>query len=83
MVADRKTLDLTSQQATEDWLAKTKPSAGFLAAGLFGGIHANSAYPAKFIADNLAIALNVIRGAHLAELYSFVEVYAAFAGRFR
>ena len=36
VVADRKTLDLTSQQATEDWLAKTKPSAGFLAAGLFG-----------------------------------------------
>lgn len=27
-----------------------------------GGIHANNTYPADFIADNLAIALNVIRG---------------------
>jgi GDP-L-fucose synthase len=35
----------------------------FLAAGLVGGIHANSAYPADFIADNMAIALNVIHAA--------------------
>jgi GDP-L-fucose synthase len=68
LVADRKTLDLTNQQATEHWLAKTKPDAIFLAAGLVGGIHANSSYPANFIADNLAIALNVIRAAHLADV---------------
>jgi GDP-L-fucose synthase len=36
----------------------------FLAAAKVGGIHANDSYPADFISDNLAIALNVIRGAH-------------------
>jgi GDP-L-fucose synthase len=35
-----------------------------MAPGLVGGIHANNTYPADFIAKNLAIALNVIRGAH-------------------
>ena len=64
LTADRKTLDLTNQRATEDWLAQMRPDAIFLAAGLVGGIHANNTYPADFIANNLAIALNVIRGAH-------------------
>ena len=64
LVADRRTLDLTNQQATENWLARNRPDAIFLAAGLVGGIHANNTYPAEFIANNLAIALNVIRGAH-------------------
>jgi GDP-L-fucose synthase len=65
LVADRRTLDLTNQLATEDWLARMRPDAIFLAAGLVGGISANSTYPADFIANNLAIALNVIRGAHI------------------
>ena len=62
--ADRQTLDLTNQQSTEDWLSRMRPDAIFLAAGLVGGIYANNTYPADFIANNLAIALNVIRGAH-------------------
>jgi GDP-L-fucose synthase len=62
--ADRKTLDLTNQQSTEDWLARMRPDVIFLAAGLVGGIYANNTYPADFIVNNLAIALNVIRGAH-------------------
>jgi GDP-L-fucose synthase len=65
LVADRRTLDLTNQQATEDWLVRMRPDAVFLAAGLVGGIYANNTYPADFIANNLAIALNVIRGAHM------------------
>ncbi len=65
LMADRHTLDLTNQQATEEWLSRMKPDAIVLAAGLVGGICANSTYPADFIADNLAIALNVIRGAHI------------------
>ena len=63
LTADRRTLDLTNQKCTEDWLVQMKPDAIFLAAGLVGGIYANSTYPADFIANNLAIALNVIRGA--------------------
>lgn len=64
LAADRRTLDLTNQKSTEDWLAQMRPDAVFLAAGLVGGIYANNTYPADFIAKNLAIALNVIRGAH-------------------
>src|SRR4051812_37932169 len=63
LVADRQSLDLTSQAATEKWLADHRPDAVFLAAGRVGGIHANNAYPVEFIADNAAIALNVIGGA--------------------
>ena len=56
-------LDLTEQAATESWIARVRPDAIFLAAGRVGGIFANDAYPADFIADNIAIALNVMRGA--------------------
>jgi GDP-L-fucose synthase len=64
LTAERSALDLTDQRATENWLQLARPDAIFLAAGLVGGIHANNTYPADFIANNLAIALNVIRGAH-------------------
>ena len=66
LTAERSVLDLTRQQATEEWLSRMKPDAIFLAAGLVGGIHANDSFPADFLAVNLAIALNVIRGAHKA-----------------
>jgi GDP-L-fucose synthase len=64
LTVDRQGLDLTNQQSTEDGLARMRPDAIFLAAGLVGGIFANNTYPADFITNNLAIALNVIRGAH-------------------
>lgn len=64
VTADRHALDLTDQAATEDFLAQHRPDAVFLAAAKVGGIYANDTFPADFIVDNLAIALNVIRGAH-------------------
>lgn len=63
---ERASVDLSRQDATERWLDQTRPDAVFLAAARVGGIHANSTYPADFIADNLGVALNVIRGAHAA-----------------
>ncbi|HEY5215961.1 MAG TPA: NAD-dependent epimerase/dehydratase family protein, partial [Pseudolabrys sp.] len=66
LTESRQTLDLTQQSDTERWLAQAKPDAVFLAAGHVGGIFANDAFPADFIADNLAIGLNVICGAHKA-----------------
>ena len=66
LVADRQSLDLTSQSATEKWLADNSPDAVFLAAARVGGIHANNTNAAAFITDNAAIALNVIRGSHAA-----------------
>lgn len=66
VTVDRKTVDLTDQGATEEWLNRAKPDAVFLAAARVGGIYANDTYPAEFIAENLAIALNVIRGSYRA-----------------
>lgn len=63
VTAERGELDLTQQAATEHWLAQHRPDAMFIAAAKVGGIHANAAYPADFIAANLAIALNLMRGA--------------------
>lgn len=63
LTAKREDLDLTQQDATEKWIAATKPDAIFLAAARVGGIYANDAFPADFLADNLAIAVNVLRAA--------------------
>jgi GDP-L-fucose synthase len=60
----RQELDLRHGEQVDRWMAEAKPDAVFLAAGKVGGIYANSTYPADFIADNLAIALNVIRSAY-------------------
>ena len=60
----RSLLDLTDGASVDQFLAREQPEAVFLAAAKVGGIHANSTYPADFIADNLAIALNVICGAY-------------------
>jgi GDP-L-fucose synthase len=68
LTVDRSEVDLTRQAETERWLIEAKPDAVFLAAGKVGGIHANNSYPADFIADNLQISLNVIRGAFLAKV---------------
>jgi GDP-L-fucose synthase len=66
LTADRDELDLTRQEQCDAWLRKNRPHVVFVAAARVGGIYANSTYPADFIADNLAIALNVIRGAYMA-----------------
>ena len=56
-------LDLTNQQAVEDFFAAEKPEYVILAAAKVGGIHANNTYPAEFIRDNLVIQTNVIHAA--------------------
>ncbi|HZT24392.1 MAG TPA: GDP-L-fucose synthase [Pseudolabrys sp.] len=66
LTADHASLDLTGQHDTEAWLMANRPDAVFLAAGHVGGIYANDTFPADFITDNLAIGLNVIRGAYKA-----------------
>jgi GDP-L-fucose synthase len=63
LTADHRTLDLTKQDATENWILQARPDVIFLVAGRVGGIYANDAFPVDFLADNLAIALNVMRAA--------------------
>ncbi len=68
LTAPRSALDLTNQTQTEEWLLRERPDAIFLAAGRVGGIHANNTFPADFLADNVAIALNVMRAAVAAKV---------------
>jgi GDP-L-fucose synthase len=63
VLRDRSQLDLTSQSAVHAFLAAEKPDAAIIAAAKVGGIHANSAFPADFLHENLAIASSAIHGA--------------------
>lgn len=60
----RSELDLTCQQAVDDFFASTKLDEIYLAAAKVGGIHANNAYPADFMYQNLMIQTNVIHAAY-------------------
>ena len=60
ITAGRSEVDLTRQQAVEDFLSARRPSVVIVAAAKVGGIHANNTYPADFIYENLMIASNVI-----------------------
>jgi GDP-L-fucose synthase len=62
----RSEVDLERQADTERFLAASRPDVVIVAAAKVGGIHANNAYPADFISDNLAIARNVVHGSYLA-----------------
>lgn len=59
-------LDLTDQRAVRAFMQQERPEAVVLAAAKVGGIHANNAYPAEFIYENLMIEANVIHQAHAA-----------------
>jgi len=61
---DKSEVDLRRQGEVERFFEKEKPDYVFLAAAKVGGIFANNTYPAEFIYDNLAIALNVIHSAY-------------------
>ena len=56
-------LDLTNQAAVHEFFANEKPDQVYLAAAKVGGIHANNAYPAEFIYQNLMMQANVIDAA--------------------
>lgn len=64
ILRSRAELDLRDAAAVEAFFKAERPDHVFLAAAKVGGIHANSAYPADFISDNLRIQGNVIEAAH-------------------
>jgi GDP-L-fucose synthase len=68
ITASRAELDLTDQAAVRAFFARQRIDHVVLAAAKVGGIHANSTYPAEFIAENLVIQLNVIDAAHRADV---------------
>lgn len=57
-------LDLTNQQAVNEFFDSERPEYVFLAAAKVGGILANSTYPAEFVYENLMIEANAIHAAY-------------------
>lgn len=64
LTAGRDELDLLNQAAVSAFFAANKIDQVYLAAAKVGGIHANNAYPADFIYENLIIEANVIQASH-------------------
>jgi GDP-L-fucose synthase len=65
---DRSQLDLTDRRVVDTFFLEERPQYVFVAAAKVGGIMANNTYPADFLRDNLAIALNVIDAAYHADV---------------
>ena len=59
-------LDLREQAAVFAFLEETRPAHVYLAAAKVGGIHANNAYKADFLFDNIQMQANVIEGSRRA-----------------
>jgi nucleoside-diphosphate-sugar epimerase len=70
----REELDLTNQAAVAAFFAAERPDAVILAAAKVGGIHANNAYPADFIYENLMIECNVIHQAFAAGVRRLLQL---------
>ena len=66
LTATRAELDLTNQQAVDDYINEQQPDVVIVAAAKVGGIHANETYPAEFIYENLAIASNLVHSSYRA-----------------
>ncbi|MGM0694996.1 MAG: GDP-L-fucose synthase [Pseudomonadota bacterium] len=66
LTATRSELDLLDQAAVQAWFETHRPDQVYLAAAKVGGIHANNAYPAEFIYENLMVEANIIHAAHQA-----------------
>ena len=63
LAPSRANLDLTDAVATLAFVDRNRPDLIINAAGLVGGIQANMASNARFLAENLAIGLNVLNAA--------------------
>ena len=69
---ERSELDLANQAETRSFFADSKPDIVIMAAAKVGGIHANNAYPATFLYENLAVATNTIDSAFRAGTERFL-----------
>jgi GDP-L-fucose synthase len=72
VLRSRAELDLTEQEHVRRFFRDEHPEAVIMAAARVGGIHANNAYPGRFIRDNLLIQDNVIDAALQSGVQKFV-----------
>jgi len=64
ITAPREQLDLLRQDDVAAFFRDNPVDQVYLAAAKVGGIHANNAFPADFIRDNLVIEANLVHAAH-------------------
>ena len=69
---NRSVVDLMDAKATDDFVAKAKPSLIVDAAAKVGGIGVNNSFPVEFLRDNLTIQGNLMNAAHKAGVSNFV-----------
>ena len=69
---NRSVVNLMDIEATENFIAKAKPTLIVDAAAKVGGIGANNSFPVEFLSDNLAIQSNLMNAAHKAGVPNFV-----------
>lgn len=68
IVRTHKELDLTNQNAVDNFFMEEQPDYVILAAGKVGGIFANNTYSAEFIYENIMIEANVIHASFKANV---------------
>jgi len=68
LTPSREDVDVCERDPVRTFYKNEKPDIVIVAAAKVGGIHANNTYPAEFIQQNLAIALNTIHEAYLAKI---------------
>ncbi|NQU63943.1 MAG: GDP-L-fucose synthase [SAR324 cluster bacterium] len=64
LLVNHAELELTDARAVDAFFDAQAPEYVVLAAGRVGGIVENQLYPADFMIENLAIQLNILKGAH-------------------
>lgn len=70
----RADLDLEDAAALRGWLSRHRPDAVVHAAGLVGGIAANMAAPARYLAVNARIGLNLIEACRAAGIQVLINL---------
>ena len=74
LAPSRAALDFTDAVATSAFIGHHRPDLIVNAAGLVGGIQANMASNARFLAENLAIGLNVLTAADRAAIPRLINL---------
>lgn len=74
LTPSHKELDLLNRAAVEAYLEKNRPDLVIHAAGVVGGIAANTRQPLKFLVENLDMGRNVIYGAYRAGVKKFINL---------
>ncbi|MBI4596893.1 MAG: GDP-L-fucose synthase [Candidatus Omnitrophica bacterium] len=64
LLIEERDPDFSDRAAVDAFLRRTSPEAMIIAAGASGGIHANQAFPAEFMQDNLLVACHLIDSAY-------------------